>query len=83
VLNIPGVPRIQSHAGATSRENKSNVFGNALQESKELINEAVVQYVDTTAPGFSVINTLSWQRDGIVSLTPAQSAAGDRVMDDQ
>lgn len=60
---------------------KASYFENAAQESEALINEAVAGYRDTTAPGFSVINTLSWQRDGIVTLTPAQSAVGDRVVD--
>ena len=61
---------------------KRGYFSDAAEESKSLIAEAVAPYTDTEAAGFSVINTLSWQHDGIVTLTPGQSRAGDRVIDD-
>jgi alpha-mannosidase len=62
---------------------KASYFSDAEQQSKALINEAVASYKDTLSPGFSVINTLSWQRDAIVTLTAKQSTTGDRVMDDR
>lgn len=61
---------------------KAGYFSNALRESNELIAEATAKYRDTTAQGFSVINTLSWERDAVVTLTPTQSAAGDKVVDE-
>ena len=62
---------------------KAAYFTNAWQESEALIRDAVAYHADTTASGFSVINTLSWERDGIITLTPKQSVAGDRVVDER
>jgi alpha-mannosidase len=62
---------------------KSGYFTNAKKESEELIAGAVAPFSDTTVPGFAVINTLSWERNGIVTLTKAQSKYGDMVIDEK
>ena len=74
------------HSGSLLAQQVSTIkaayFSNAEEESKSLIAEAASPYTDTTVAGFSVINTLSWKRNGIVTLTPGQSVAGDLVLDD-
>jgi hypothetical protein len=61
---------------------KSEYFINSKKESTELIAEVVSSFKDTTQSTFSVINTLGWERDGIILLTKAQSRFGDAVVDE-
>ena len=62
---------------------KSGYFTNAKKESSAFITETLAPVSDTTVPTFSVLNTLSWERDGVVTLTKAQSRFGDAVVDEK
>jgi len=62
---------------------KASYFTGAGGQSAALIHEALRPYRDTMARGFCVINTLSWNRTGLVTLTKAQTAGVDRLLDDQ
>jgi alpha-mannosidase len=61
---------------------KSGYFINSKNESEAIIAEAIASYKDTTVSTFSIVNTLSWERNGIVSLTKSQSRFGDGVVDE-
>jgi alpha-mannosidase len=62
---------------------KSGYFVNSKYEAEAIITEAIAPYKDTTVSTFSVVNTLSWERNGIVTLTKSQSRFGDAVLDDK
>ncbi len=62
---------------------KSGYFTNSKKESDAIIAEALAPFKDTTVSTFSVINTLSWERNGIVTLTKSQSRFGDAVVDEE
>jgi alpha-mannosidase len=62
---------------------KSGYFIHSKKESEELIEKAIAPFRDTAAPTFSVVNTLSWERNGIVTLTKQQSRFGDAVVDEK
>ena len=62
---------------------KSGYFTNSKKESEHLIAETIASFKDTTATTFSVMNTLSWERNGIVTLTKEQSRFGDGVVDEK
>jgi alpha-mannosidase len=62
---------------------KSGYFLNSKKESTELIDEVLAPFKDTTEAKFSVINTLTWERNGIVTLTKNQSRFGDAVVDEK
>ncbi len=61
---------------------KSGYFINSKNKSQAIIAEAIASYKDTTVSTFSVVNTLSWERNGIVTLTKSQSRFGDGVVDE-
>ncbi|MEI6945698.1 glycoside hydrolase family 38 C-terminal domain-containing protein [Paraflavisolibacter sp. H34] len=63
--------------------NKAAFFEQAESSSKEWIRRALEPVAKKEAPGIAVVNTLSWPRGGIVTLSPEQGRAGDRVVDDQ
>jgi len=63
--------------------NKAAFFEHAEQQSKALIDLALQPIKKDGSVGFAVINTLSWPRDGIITLSVAQSKIGDRVVNDQ
>ncbi len=55
----------------------------ASLQTKQLARQ-VIGEVETQGSGsFDVLNTLSWRRSGLVTLTPEQSAGFDRVRDDR
>lgn len=66
----------------TVEANKAAYFIKSEQEAKALINEALRPIENKSAHNFAVINTLSWQRDAIVTLSAAQSAIGDKILDE-
>jgi len=55
---------------------------NAERLTRELEEEAVRDIHEPGSGVIDVYNTSSWMRDDLVMLSPDQSAAGDRVMDD-
>jgi alpha-mannosidase len=63
--------------------NKAGYFANVEKGADNLINLALQPIKNEQGNGFVVINTLSWNRDGIIILSAAQSKAGDRIVDDQ
>ncbi|HMF73968.1 MAG TPA: glycoside hydrolase family 38 C-terminal domain-containing protein, partial [Flavitalea sp.] len=77
----------------TVEAKKASYFENAEIESRQLINSAVKTFYDHQATddhkaddhkatGFAVVNTLSWSRSGVITLSPAQSRQGDKVIDE-
>jgi alpha-mannosidase len=62
---------------------KSGYFINSKTKSEELIAEATAAFKDTTSSAFSVINTLSWERNGIITLTKQQSRFGEGIVDEK
>jgi alpha-mannosidase len=62
---------------------KSGYFTDSKKQSEQLVSEALAPFIDTTQPTFSVVNTLSWERSGIITLSPAQSRFGEVVVDDK
>jgi hypothetical protein len=73
----PGTPLAKQIEG-----NKGAYFENAAKISTDLISKAVEPIAVTGSNTIAVINTLSWSRSGLVVLTPQQSKAGDRVVND-
>ncbi len=63
--------------------NKAAYFENAERQSEELIDLAIQTIEKRKRLGFSVINTLSWPRGGLVALSKEQSSMGDRVFNEQ
>ncbi len=61
---------------------KAGYFTRAGTESAALNNRLLSQYQDAIAKGFCVINTLSWNRSGIVTLTKAQAQGEVHIVDD-
>jgi alpha-mannosidase len=62
---------------------KSGYFINSKKEAETIIAETILPFKDTAVSTFSVVNTLSWERDGIVTLTGSQSRFGDAVVDEK
>ncbi|MEO5564670.1 MAG: glycoside hydrolase family 38 C-terminal domain-containing protein [Chitinophagaceae bacterium] len=62
---------------------KSGYFINSKRKSEELLAETVASFKDTTVSTFSIVNTLSWERNGIVTLTKSQSRFGDGIVDEK
>lgn len=60
--------------------NKAAFFENAEQQSKQLIAGALSKVKKEGSNSFAVFNTLSWPRNGLVTLLPQQSKAGDKVV---
>ncbi len=59
----------------------------ADKQSRQLLDQALGSWTGAPSmPGqsvFTVFNTSSWKRTGLVTLTPEQSASGDRVVDER
>jgi hypothetical protein len=62
---------------------KSGYFTDSKKESEYLIADALASFKDPTVSTFSVVNTLSWERTGVVTLTKEQSGFGDGVVDEK
>ncbi|MDQ7948857.1 MAG: hypothetical protein REI93_08420, partial [Pedobacter sp.] len=62
--------------------NKAGYFSAVQQKATILIDQAFEPIQKKGSNGFAVINTLSWDRDGVVVLSPSQSKKGDRVVDE-
>lgn len=60
---------------------KAAFFENTEKESNALIAKALLPIEKKGTSTFAVINTLSWDRDGLVTLSAEQSKAGDKVLD--
>lgn len=59
---------------------KAAYFADAKKEADSLILEATMGSDATDRTPLTVYNTLSWPRDGLVSLSAGQSRDGDRVL---
>lgn len=64
-------------------QTKASFFENALKNSDELLNETFKGIKKPESNKIAVFNTLSWDREGLVTLSKEQSKAGDKVLDDQ
>ena len=73
---------------------KQRYFREAEERSQELLDDALAPATDKSngalgpvegpsKGGVAVFNTQSWAHGGLVSLTPAESQTGNRVVDDQ
>jgi alpha-mannosidase len=62
---------------------KASYFSESEKQGQQLVDLALQSIKQEDGNGIAVINTLSWPRDGIVSLSAAQSAKGDRIVDEQ
>lgn len=62
--------------------NKAAFFENTEKISRTLINEALAPAKKNGTSTFAVINTLGWERKGLVTLTAEQSKEGNRVLDE-
>ena len=62
--------------------NKASYFEEALHRSDTLLKEALESIAAPGSNRIAVINTLSWDRSGLVTLSAAESRAGDRVVDE-
>ncbi|MCP4310335.1 MAG: hypothetical protein GY790_03650 [Bacteroidetes bacterium] len=67
-----------------SQEKYKQKFALDAYDKTNMLIEEVLREVESPGSGWvDVVNTLSWQRSGLVFLSPAQSSTGDRVLDDQ
>jgi len=64
-------------------ETKASYFENALKTSTDLLKETFKPIQKPESNKIAVFNTLSWTRDGLVTLTKDQSKIGDRVINEQ
>jgi alpha-mannosidase len=64
-------------------QTKASFFENSLKNSDELLNAAFKSIKKETGNKIAVFNTLSWDRDGLVTLSKEQSKTGDRVLDEK
>jgi hypothetical protein len=62
---------------------KASYFENADKNSRELLALAVQSVAKPGSDTVAVLNTLSWDRGGLVELPADLSRAGDRVVDDR
>ncbi len=62
---------------------KAAFFENTEKESNGLIAKALAPFEKKGTASFAVVNTLSWERDGLVTLSDTQSKAGDKVLDEK
>lgn len=61
---------------------KASYFENAYKTSKELLAKTFKPIEKTGSNKISVFNTLSWTRNGLVTLSKEASKFGDRVVDE-
>ncbi|WP_183578285.1 glycoside hydrolase family 38 C-terminal domain-containing protein [Mucilaginibacter sp. X5P1] len=64
-------------------QTKAAYFENGLKTSNDLLAETFQSIKKTESNKIAVFNTLSWQRDGLVTLSKDQSKNGDRVVNEQ
>lgn len=64
-------------------QTKASYFENSLKNSKQLLTETFRPVEKHGSSKIAVFNTLSWGRSGLITLSKAQSKAGDRVLDDK
>jgi alpha-mannosidase len=64
-------------------DTKASYFEGALKTSTDLLTETFKGVKSNESNKIAVFNTLSWDRDGLVTLTKAQSKYGDRVLNEQ
>ena len=64
-------------------QTKASFFENSLKNSEELLNLTFHTIKSAASNKIAVFNTLSWPRDGLVTLNKEQPQAGDRVLDEQ
>ena len=62
---------------------KASYFENAAKTSIDLLAKTIAPIERKGSSTFSVINTLSWKRSSVVTLSSEQSKAGDRVTDEK
>jgi alpha-mannosidase len=60
---------------------KASYFENAAKTSIDLLNKSIAPVERKGTGTFAVVNTLSWKRNALVTLTAEQSHAGDYVTD--
>lgn len=64
-------------------DTKAGFFINAYKNSKELLKATFKPIQKAESNKIAVFNTLSWDRNGLITLTKQQSAYGDRVVDEK
>ena len=62
---------------------KASYFENADRSSRELVAEALKPILKAGSSSIAVLNTLSWNRGELVTLSAEQSRAGSRVLNEQ
>ena len=66
-----------------AEERSQSLLDDALAPASDKSNGALGPIEGPSHGGVAVINTNSWQHGGVVTLSPAESQSGDRVVDDQ
>jgi alpha-mannosidase len=64
-------------------QTKAGYFENTYKESNELLKETFQAIKKPESNKITIFNTLSWDRDGLITLTKEQSKMGDRVVDEK
>lgn len=64
-------------------QTKASYFEDAFKTSNELLAKTFEPIEKTGSNKIAVFNTLSWDRDGLITLTKDQSKLGDRVVDEK
>ncbi|MBW8325912.1 MAG: hypothetical protein K0M50_14195 [Prolixibacteraceae bacterium] len=62
---------------------KASYFENAAKTSTDLLKKTLQPLEKQGTNTFAVLNTLSWKRSSLVTLSAEQSKAGDRVTDEK
>ena len=64
-------------------QTKASYFENGLKISNDLLTQTFKSIQKPGSNKIAVFNTLSWDRDGLVTLSKDQSVFGDRVLNEQ
>jgi alpha-mannosidase len=64
-------------------QTKASYFENSLKTSEDLLKETFKTIEKPESNKIAIFNTLSWDRDGLITLTKDQSKSGDRVINDK
>ncbi|WP_344975046.1 glycoside hydrolase family 38 C-terminal domain-containing protein [Compostibacter hankyongensis] len=64
-------------------QTKAGYFENAFKLGEQLLDKTFRPIEVAGSNKIAVVNTLSWDRDGLVTLSADQSAGGDRVLDEK
>jgi len=62
-------------------QTKASFFENTFKGSEDLLKQTFGSIEKPASSKIAVFNTLSWARDGLITLSKAQSMAGDSVLD--